>query len=213
MRCAEVAGHDDDRIAEIYRTSLGIGQPSIIQDLQEKIEEIRRCLFYFIEQHDTIRFFPYCVSKLCSFFIPHISRRSTDQAGYAVLFHILTHIDAYHRFFTAKKLLCQCPGQLGFANPAGAEKQERANRAVYVLESCPCPAYGFRHSRHGFILTDDPLVQFFFQVEQAVRFRFCQLPHRDSRPLGHDVGDIIASHDQTGIVMLLPFFLHRFQLP
>lgn len=56
MGCAEIAGHDDDRIAEIYRTSLGIGQPSIIEHLQEKIEEIRRCLFYFIEQHNTVRF-------------------------------------------------------------------------------------------------------------------------------------------------------------
>src|SRR5690606_41738413 len=51
---AEIRGHDDDRVAEIDRTALPVGQASVIQHLQQHVEHIRMCLFDLVEQNHLI---------------------------------------------------------------------------------------------------------------------------------------------------------------
>ena len=38
---AQVGRHDDDRVAEIHRAALAVGQATVIQHLQEDIEHVR----------------------------------------------------------------------------------------------------------------------------------------------------------------------------
>ena len=38
---ADITGHDDDSVLEINRAPLTVGQPAIIEHLQENIEYIR----------------------------------------------------------------------------------------------------------------------------------------------------------------------------
>ena len=46
---AQVGSHDDNRILEVYRTSLVVSQTSVVQNLQQNIEHIGMCFFYFIK--------------------------------------------------------------------------------------------------------------------------------------------------------------------
>ena len=47
---AEIGGHDDDRVAKIDGAAVAIGQPPIVQHLQQDVEHIRVGLLDFIEQ-------------------------------------------------------------------------------------------------------------------------------------------------------------------
>ena len=43
-----VGGHDDDGVLEVHRSTLIVGQTTVIQDLQQDVEHIGVSLFDFI---------------------------------------------------------------------------------------------------------------------------------------------------------------------
>ena len=47
---ADVAGHDDDRVAEVDPAALGIGQVPVLQDLEQDVEDLRVRLLDLVEQ-------------------------------------------------------------------------------------------------------------------------------------------------------------------
>ena len=47
---ADVRGHDDDRVLEIDRAALTVGQPAVVEDLQENVEHVGVRLFDLVEQ-------------------------------------------------------------------------------------------------------------------------------------------------------------------
>src|SRR5574337_233045 len=49
-----IRGHYNNRIFEIYRPSLSIGQPAVVKDLKQDIEYITMRLFYLIKQDNGI---------------------------------------------------------------------------------------------------------------------------------------------------------------
>src|SRR5947209_4072732 len=49
-----IAGHDDDSVLEVHRTSLSIGQTAIVHDLQEGVEDLWMCLLNLIEEDDAV---------------------------------------------------------------------------------------------------------------------------------------------------------------
>ena len=70
-----IRGHDDDRIAKIHLTPLGICNMSVIQYLQENIEHIRMRFFNLVEQDHGVRMPAYLFAELPAFVMSHISRR------------------------------------------------------------------------------------------------------------------------------------------
>lgn len=48
----EVGGHDDNRVLEIDRATLIVGQAAVVKHLQEDVEHIGVRLFDFVEEHD-----------------------------------------------------------------------------------------------------------------------------------------------------------------
>ena len=52
--CADIGGHDNDRIFKIDQPALGICQPAIFQNLQKHIEYVGMGLFDFIKQQYTV---------------------------------------------------------------------------------------------------------------------------------------------------------------
>lgn len=130
---AKVAGQDDQRIAEVYRAALTIGQAAIIKHLQQDVEYILMRLFHLVKQDDLIRAAAYGFGQHATFFIPHIARRCADQTGHGVLFHELAHVNAQQGFVIVKQEAGERFGQLRFANTRRAEEQERPDRAVGVL--------------------------------------------------------------------------------
>ena len=49
---ADVRGHDDDRVAEIDRVALTVGQTALVENLQEDVEDVGMRLLDLVEEHD-----------------------------------------------------------------------------------------------------------------------------------------------------------------
>mgnify|MGYP006928870100 CR=1 FL=1 len=113
---AHVGRHDDDRVAEIDRATLGVGQTTFLEDLQQDVEHIGMRLLDFVEQHDRIRTLANGFGKLAAFVEAHIARRRTDQAAHAVLLHVFRHVIRDKRVFGAEQKLSERLGRLGFAH-------------------------------------------------------------------------------------------------
>ena len=48
---AQVRGHDQHRVLEVHRAALRVGQPAVVQHLQQHVEHIRMRLLDLVEQH------------------------------------------------------------------------------------------------------------------------------------------------------------------
>ncbi len=51
---ADVRGHHDDRVGEIDRVTLVVGQSAVVEHLQQDVEHVAMGLFDFVQQHDRI---------------------------------------------------------------------------------------------------------------------------------------------------------------
>ena len=99
---ADVAGHDDERVFEIDRAALAVGQPAVIEHLQQDVENVVVRLFDFVEEHDAVRAAADGFAQLAAFLVADISRRRADQPGDRVLLHVFAHVDADHGVFIVK---------------------------------------------------------------------------------------------------------------
>ena len=52
---AEVGGHDDDRVAEVDGPALAVGQPAVVEDLEQDVEDVAVGLLDLVEEDDRIR--------------------------------------------------------------------------------------------------------------------------------------------------------------
>ena len=50
LRGADVRGHDHDRVAEVDRAALGVGEPPVLEDLQQDVEDVGVGLLDLVEQ-------------------------------------------------------------------------------------------------------------------------------------------------------------------
>src|SRR4029077_5741024 len=83
---------------------------------------------------------PYRLGELARLLVADVPRRRADQAAHSVPLLELTHVQPDHPAVRAEQRLGQRPGQLGLADPGGAEEQEAAHRPVRVAEPGPGPA-------------------------------------------------------------------------
>ena len=111
MRRPNVRSHDDDRILEIHCTSLSIRESTIIQNLEERIENVRMRLIDLVD-----RITQYGRRRTASVNCPPSS--SPTYPGGAprslytcVPFHVFVHIDPDHILFTVEKGPSKRPGQ------------------------------------------------------------------------------------------------------
>ena len=188
---ADVAGEDQDRVGEIHRAALAIGDPAVIEDLQHHVEHIGVGLLHLVEQHHRIGAAPHGLGELAALLVAHIARRRADQAAHGVLLHVFAHVDPHHRLLGIEELGGQGLGELGLAHAGGAEKQEAGDRSVRIGEACPGALDGIRHRSHGLLLADHTGVELLFEVEQFLHLALHELAHRDARPLGDHFGDVV----------------------
>jgi hypothetical protein len=72
----QIARHDEDRVPEVDRASLSVGEPTVIQDLQQNVEYLRVRLLDLVEQHDAVWSPPHRLGELPSLFISDVSGRA-----------------------------------------------------------------------------------------------------------------------------------------
>ncbi len=178
----EVRGHDDDRIAEIDRATLSVGQASVVQHLQQHVEHIRMCLFDLVEQDHLIGSAPNGFRQNAAFFIADIAGRRADQPAHGMLFHEFRHVDTNHGRVVLEEERGERLGQLRLADTSWAEEDERADRPVRVLKPGARTANRLRDGLDSFALPDDPLRKFVFHAQQLLTLAFQHPVNRNTGP-------------------------------
>ena len=133
----EIARHDYDGIAEVDRSALSISQTTIIQQLQQDVEDIRVRLFDFVEENHAVRPTTYRFRQLTAFVIADVAWRRTNQTADGVLLHVLGHVDAHHRLLVVEQEFGERSRQFGFTDTGRAEEDERTKRLVWIGKTRP----------------------------------------------------------------------------
>ena len=105
--CSQIASHDNNRVGEVHLATLAVRQLTIIQDLQENIENIWMRLFNLVKEQDRIRSVADLFRQLSSFFIAYIAWRRSIEATSREFLHVLTHIKADECRFVIKETFGQ----------------------------------------------------------------------------------------------------------
>ena len=93
----QVRRQNDDRIGKIDRATLPVGQPPVVEHLQQHVEHIAVGLLDLVEQYHLVGPPPHRLGQHPAFLITDIARRRADQPRHRMLFHIFGHVDPHHR--------------------------------------------------------------------------------------------------------------------
>ena len=192
-RRANVAGHDDDGVLEVHRSPLAVGQPAVVQHLQQHVEHVRMGLFNLVEQQHAVGLAPHSLGQVAALLVAHITRRRANQAGDRMLFHELAHVHADQVVFTVEHEAGQRLAQFGFADARGAKEQEGAGRAVRVAQPRPRAANGIGDGLNRLVLANDALVQLALHLQQLVFFALHHLGDRNAGGAADDLGDFLGA--------------------
>ena len=137
---AQVRGHDDDRVTEIHRVPQPVGEPAVLEDLQEQVPDIGVGLFDLVEQEHAVRVPADALGQVPAFLVPHIPRRGTDEPRDGMAFHVLAHVETQERLVGSQQQLGQRAGHLGLPHPRRAQEEEDAAGPERALEPRPARA-------------------------------------------------------------------------
>ena len=93
---ADVGGHDQDGVLKIYGPPFPVREASVIQDLQQYVEDLGVGFLDLIEEDDRIGPPANGFGQIPPLFVPYITGRGSDQPGDGVFFHEFGHIDTHH---------------------------------------------------------------------------------------------------------------------
>ena len=121
---AEVGGHDQHGVSEVDRAPLAIGEPPVVEDLEQDVEHVRVRLLDLVEQHDRIGPPPHRFRQLPAFVIADVARRSAKHSSDGVLLLVLGHVEPDQGLLVVEQELGQRARELGLSDPGRAEKDE-----------------------------------------------------------------------------------------
>ena len=134
VRGADVRGHDDHGVAEVDRAALTVGQASVVEHLQEDVEDLGVRLLDLVEEDDGVRAAADGLRELSALLVADVAGRRTDEPGDGVPLLVLGHVEPHHRSLVVEHELRERAGELGLPDPGRAEEDERADRAVRILD-------------------------------------------------------------------------------
>src|SRR5262249_58964449 len=89
---ADVRSHDNDRVSEIDGATVSVGEPTILEDLQQCIEHLGVCLLDLVEQDHLVRATPHRLGELPALIEADIARRLAEQTADRVWLHVLGRV-------------------------------------------------------------------------------------------------------------------------
>ena len=107
---------------------------------------------------------------------------------------VLAHVEPHHRVLVVEHELGERARELRLPHAGRAEEDERADRAVRVLQPGACAAQCIRDGGDRLVLTDDALVQAILHVDQLLGLALEQAVDRDARPARDDGCDVVLVH-------------------
>ena len=147
-RCpgAQVRREDDDGVLEVDRPALAVGQPAVLQHLQERVVDLLVRLLDLVEQHHRERLAPHLLGELAALLVADVPGRGTEEPRGGVAVVELAHVDLDERVVLAEQEVRQRLGQLGLTHTGRAGEDERARRALRVLQTGAGAADRLRHA-------------------------------------------------------------------
>ncbi len=158
-RAAEVRRHDDDRVLEVDRAALAVGQPAVVEELQQDVEHFGMRLFDLVEQDDRVRPPPHGLGELAAFLVADVSRRRTDQPRDGVL---LLYSDMSMRTIACSSSNRNSASARAISvlpTPVGPRKMNGPIGRFGILQPSARAAHGVGDRLDGFVLADDALVE------------------------------------------------------
>src|ERR671921_1181390 len=154
---AHIRGHDDDRVLEVDSPALGIGQPSVVEHLKQRVEDVGMGLLDLVEEDDAVGTAPHLLRELSGLLVADVAGRGADEPGDGVGLLKLGHVYPDHGVFFAEEVLGECPRELGLAHARGTEEDEAADGALRILYARPGAPDGLGHGLDRGLLAHDPL--------------------------------------------------------
>jgi hypothetical protein len=97
-----------------------------------------------------------------------VARRGADETRHRVLLLVLGHVQPDHGPLVVEHELGQRAGKFRLPHSGRAEKDERADRPVRVLQARARAPERVGHGLDGLVLADDALVQPLLHVDQLL---------------------------------------------
>ena len=189
---AEVRCHRDQRVAEVDRVALPVGEAPVVEHLQQHVEHIRVRLLDLVEQDHLVGPTTHGFGERAALLVADVARRRADQPRNRVLLHVLRHVDADERGFVVEQVFGERFGQLGLADAGGAEEHERADRPVRILQAGACAAHRGRNGSNRFGLADDALADHLLHAQELFLLAFEHPVDRHTGPARDDLRDVIG---------------------
>jgi hypothetical protein len=118
-------------VAEVDVPAERVGQPALLHDLEEHVEDVRVRLLDLVEEHDRVGPTPDLLGQVAALLVADVARRRADQARRVVLLHVLGHVDLDDRVLVAEHELARAHlRQQRLADAGRAEEDEGAHRAL-----------------------------------------------------------------------------------
>src|SRR5262249_1619520 len=114
---AEIRGHHDQRVAEVDGMPLPVREPSVVEHLEQHVEDVRVRLLDLVEQHDLVGPSTHRLGERAAFLVADVAGRRADQPRDRMLLHVLGHVDADQRLLVVEQKLAERLGALGLAAP------------------------------------------------------------------------------------------------
>ena len=189
VRGAEVRRHDQDRVLEVDRSSLGVGESPVFEDLQQRVEDVGVGLFDLVEEHDGEGLASNGFGELTTFVVTDVAGGRTDESAHGVLLHVLGHVELDQGVLVVEEELGQGLGQFGLTDAGRSEEDERSTRTLRVLQAGACASDGPADRDDGLVLADDALVEFVLHAQELGRLFFGEAIDRDAGPHREHFGD------------------------
>src|SRR3954470_8484132 len=190
----EVGRENQDRVLEVHDPALTVGEPAILEHLQERVEHVRVRLLDLVEENHRERLAPHLLGQLATLVVTDVTGRCTDQAGNGEAVVELAHVDLDERVVLTEQELRERLRQLGLTDTRGAGEDERTTRTARVLEPGTRTADRLADALDGLFLADDPLVELVLHAEQTGRLLLGELEDGDAGPVGQHLGDLLVVH-------------------
>src|SRR5256714_6772233 len=187
----KVRGHNQDGVLEVNRAPLRVCEPSVVENLQEHVENVRVRLLYLVEEDDAVGTTPDGLGQLPALLVADVARRRADHARDGVLLHVLRHVEAYHRALVVEEKLGERACGLSLADAGGPEEDERTDGPVRVLQSRARATNGVCDRRQSLVLSDDSLAQALLHRDELLHLAFEHLRDGHARPLGDDLRNVL----------------------
>src|SRR5437773_2695994 len=170
------------------------------------MHHIRVRFFDLVKKHDRVRPASHGFRKLSALFITDVPWRRTDQTRCGEFFHVLRHVDLNQRVGVTEHEFGESAREIRFADSSGTEKDERTDRAPWILQVGARATQSFANGGDRFLLTNDALLHFRFHHEEFLRFLLLHPLQGNTGDLRDDVHHVVRGyHDLFLFPLLTPF--------